>query len=258
MTSQGGASNSGTVFQMTPGGNLTTLVSFDGTTNGANPLSTLTLGNDGNFYGTTYQGGDLNLNDKRGFGTIFKVTTNGQLTTLVYFNGANGARAITAPMLGPDGNFYGLTECGGNTNLNYGYGYGTVYQLTTNGQLTTLVSFNGTNGASPTGLALGKDGNFYGTTRAGGSGNFGTAFRLLISPIPPTGPTLTLQFLADYPLLGIYGTLDKSYTVEYTESLEVPNWTPLLVVPHLLTSPFLVLDPAGVGQSVRFYRAVMN
>jgi uncharacterized repeat protein (TIGR03803 family) len=192
-TSEGGGSNFGTVFQMTTNGTLKTLVSFNGTIDGAYPLATLTLGQDGNFYGTTHQGGDLNLNSNRGFGTIFQVTTNGQLTTLVNFNGTNGA-SPTGLALGSDGNFYGLTASGGNTNLNYGYGYGTVFKLTTNGLLTTLVYFNGTNGTSPTGLTLGKDGNLYGTTGAGGSGNFGTVFRLLIPPIPPippAGPTLS-------------------------------------------------------------------
>src|ERR1039458_5015543 len=62
-----------------------TLYSFNGT-DGANPAAALTLGNDGNFYGTTEDGGS------NGVGTVFKVTTNGTLTTLVSFNnsGANG------------------------------------------------------------------------------------------------------------------------------------------------------------------------
>jgi uncharacterized repeat protein (TIGR03803 family) len=127
--------------------------------------------------------------------------------------------------------------------------------LTTNGLLTTLVYFNGTNGAGPTGLTLGKDGNLYGTTGGGGNGNFGTVFRLLI---PPVGPTLTLQFLAGYPLLSLHGTLGNTYTVEYTANLAIPNWTPILVVPNLSINPFQMIDPAGVGQSGRFYRAVMQ
>jgi uncharacterized repeat protein (TIGR03803 family) len=254
-TVQGGDGNFGTVFQLTPGGTLTTLISFNGTTTGAYPQAALTLGNDGNLYGTTYQGGDTNLNHHRGFGTIFSVSTSGQLTTLVYFNGTNGASSTAPPALGQDGNFYGTTYQGGNTNLNFGYGFGTVYRLTTAGQLTTLISFNGTNGARPTGMALGKDGNFYGTTEKGGSGNLGTVFLFVI---PPPGPTLTLQFLAQYPLLSIFGTLGRSYTVEYTDSFADTNWTPILVVPNLSSSPFQLIDPAGVGKSSRFYRAVMN
>jgi uncharacterized repeat protein (TIGR03803 family) len=253
-TSKGGSSGFGTVFQMTPNGTMTTLVSFSGTADGAYPLGTLTPGNHGNFYGTTHQGGNTNLNSNRGFGTIFQVTTNGNLIMLGNFNGTNGASPIGLT-LGKDGAFYGLTGSGGNTNLNFGYGYGTVFKLTTNGILTTLVYFNGTNGAGPTGLTLGKDGNLYGTTGGGGNGNLGTVFRLLI---PPVGPTLTLQFLAGYPLLSLYGILGNTYTVEYTANLAIPNWTPILVVPNLSVNPFQMIDPAGVGQSGRFYRAVMQ
>src|SRR5262245_24891660 len=60
---------------------------------------------------------------------------------------------------GPDGNFYGASGWGGSfVNL------GTIFRVTTNGALTLLASFSGTNGWSPNGLLLGKDGNFYGTT----------------------------------------------------------------------------------------------
>jgi hypothetical protein len=60
------------------------------------------------------------------------------LQTLVSFANTNGA-IPTGLTLGNDGNFYGLTDSGGNTNLNNGYGYGTVFSLTTNGLLTTLM-----------------------------------------------------------------------------------------------------------------------
>jgi uncharacterized repeat protein (TIGR03803 family) len=70
-----------------------------------------------------------------------------------------------------------------------GTGYGTVFEVTADGRLTTLVSFNSTNGAGPrAGLMQGTDGNFYGTTVSGGSFNEGTVFRL--SFLAP--PTITL------------------------------------------------------------------
>ena len=143
---------------------LTTLISFNGT-NGAYPQAALTLGNDGNFYGTTSSGGS----NSNGGGTVFQITTNGVLTTLVSFNGTNGESPFAGLTLGNDGNFYGTTlglqGIGGN-----------VFQVTTNGVLTSLVSFNGNNGAYPyAGLTLGNDGNFYGTTY-GGSINNGTVF----------------------------------------------------------------------------------
>ena len=161
----------GTVFQVTTNGTLTRLYSFTGGSDGAYPQAALTLGNDGNFYGTTDQGGSS------GYGTIFQVTTNGTLTTLVSFSSWGPPQAQAALTLGSDGNFYGTTYYGGSTDN------GTVFQVTTNGTLTTLVSFSNTNGASPNGLALGNDGNFYGTTTSGGSSGFGTVFRLLLPPV---------------------------------------------------------------------------
>ena len=169
-------SGMGTVFKVMTNGTLNTLVSFSNT-NGANPLAALTLGNDGNFYGTTEGGGYY------GYGTVFKMTTNGTLTTLVVFNHTNGANPWAGLTLGSDGNFYGTTAYGGNTSQNPVEGWGTVFRVTTNGTLNTLVSFSSTNGAYPfSALTLGNDGNFYGTTRHGGSSNYGTVFRLSLSP----------------------------------------------------------------------------
>ncbi|HAO80009.1 MAG TPA: hypothetical protein DCQ92_13765, partial [Verrucomicrobia subdivision 3 bacterium] len=166
---------------------LQTLCSFNGA-RGANPQAALTLGVDGNFYGTTAYGGIFNSTNK-GIGTVFKMTTNGTLTTLVSFNGTNGAVPVAALTLGIDGNFYGTTEGGGSgygTVFNFygtaaygGSGYGTVFKVTTNGTLTTLVYFNGSNGANPmAALTLGNDGNFYGTTYGGGGNGQGTVFKV--------------------------------------------------------------------------------
>jgi uncharacterized repeat protein (TIGR03803 family) len=181
-TEEGGSSgNYGTMFQVTTNGTLTTLVSFN-STNGASPQAALTLGNDGNFYGTTLHGGTTG-----GYGTVFKVTTNGMLTMLVSFNSTNGANPYAALTLGNDGNFYGTTAYGGITNSTYASGMGTVFEVTTNGTLTTLVFFNSTNGQWPTAaLTLGNDGNFYGTTQNGGSYYDGTVFSLLL-------PLITVQ-----------------------------------------------------------------
>ena len=156
---------------------IQTLYSFNNA-NGATPRAGLTLGIDGNFYGTTAQGGISNPTWIGGMGTVFKITTNGTLTTLVYFNGSNGAEPWAELVLDNAGNFYGTTQNGGSSG-NGGQSFGTVFKVTTNGALTTLASFAYTNGATPrAGLTIGNDGNFYGTTYQGGSSGYGTVFRV--------------------------------------------------------------------------------
>src|SRR5438132_6299867 len=149
-TSWGGDYGSGTVFQITPDGVFTKLADFDHM-NGAIPEANLVQGNDGNFYGTTKSGGS------RDYGTVFRVTTNGVLTSLVSLTFTKNWTPQAGLILGNDGNFYGTTygdNSVGRTNL------GTVFQVTSNGVLTTLVEFSGTNGAYPAAeLLLGKDGN---------------------------------------------------------------------------------------------------
>lgn len=71
-------------------------------------------------------------------------------------------------------------------------------------------------------------------------------------------PSLTLQFFSGYPLLSLYGNLGDTYTVQYTTNLATTNWAPMLIVPHLSISPFQMIDPTGVGQPMRFYRAIQQ
>ncbi|MGA3008482.1 MAG: choice-of-anchor tandem repeat GloVer-containing protein, partial [Opitutaceae bacterium] len=178
--------NDGTVFKMTPAGILTTLVSFSGA-NGDHPFHAgLVQGRDGNFYGTTNQGGGTYVSaDNPGDGTVFKMTPAGVLTTLVSFDGANGASPDATLVQGSDGDLYGTTFGGGNN------GDGTVFKMTPAGVLTTLVSFTGANGAFPeAALVQGSDGNFYGTTIEGGSYDDGAIFRMT----PAGGLTLLASF----------------------------------------------------------------
>jgi len=166
-TEYGGTNGDGTVFQVTTNGVVTILASFNGT-NGSHPLAALVQGSDGNFYGTTVCGGTNENN-----GTVFQMTPAGSLMTLVSFNGTNGSYP-GGLVQGSNGNFYGTTILGGANNL------GTVFQVTPAGTLTTLVSFNGTvNGSGPFGaLVQGTNGDFYGTTSAGGANGGGTIFRM--------------------------------------------------------------------------------
>jgi uncharacterized repeat protein (TIGR03803 family) len=173
-TQWGGEQDLGTIYEITTNGVLTLLHSFAGT-NGCNPFfGSLVRDTNGNFYGITPYGGVGFAGQFTGLGTVFKLTTNGIFTPLVYFNGTNGSSPWSGLSPASDQSFYGITRLGG------AYGLGTIFRMTAEGSLTTLLSFNGTNGARPTGdIAQGSDGKFYGLSSArldGTNWTFGTLF----------------------------------------------------------------------------------
>jgi uncharacterized repeat protein (TIGR03803 family) len=161
----------GTIFKLTLGGAFTSLFSFSNT-NGSQPAASLTLGQDGNFYGTTYTGGASYSTNSAGNGTVFQMTPGGAVTLLVSFNGTNGSSPQAALVQGLDGVLYGTTVRGGTNASN-----GTIFKVTTDGVLASLVFFNGTNGLYPYGgLIEASDGVFYGTAAGGGTNGFGVGF----------------------------------------------------------------------------------
>jgi uncharacterized repeat protein (TIGR03803 family) len=159
-TEGGGASTAcqfgcGTVFRITTGGAFKRLHSFD-LTDGAYPYGGLVQAKNGDFYGTTSYGGAHS-----NYGTVFKITPRGKLTTLHSFDGSDGSQSMAALVQASDGNFYGTTEVGANS-------YGTVFKMTPSGKLTTLHAFKGTDGGFPTaGLIQAADRKLYGTTEYG-------------------------------------------------------------------------------------------
>ncbi len=176
----------GTIFKfVTNSSTLTSLYSFTGSNDGGNPFSALLQTTNGVLYGTASGGG------ANGWGTVFKVTTNGVLTNLYAFtSGSDGAVPYAGLALGADGSLYGTTRYGGV------YSYGSVFKITTNGAITSLHSFDFTNGANPqSGLVLASDGNFYGTTYSGGGVNDGTIFE--ISPAGAYSNVYSFTGLAD-------------------------------------------------------------
>ncbi len=204
-TVYGGANSGGTVFKITPSGALTVLYSFCSETycaDGYEPNAPLVQARSGKFYGTTLGGGD---NHEcvlyNGCGTVFEMTPAGKLTTIYSFESAGNSGnvlsyfAVSGLVQGADGNFYGTTYDGGDSSecstlyppVN---GCGTVFKITERGVLTTLHSFDLTDGALPfDGLVQGTDGSFYGTTWVGGGpdglcgcgcGSCGTVFRISV------------------------------------------------------------------------------
>ena len=188
-TIRGGTNNYGAVFRISPSGSYTNLYSFGGfPTDGSIPNG-LVQGSDGNFYGTTGDGGTNFCN----CGTVFRISPSGTKTNLYSFGShlSDGVRPSTGLVQGSDGNFYGTTIRGGTNN------YGTVFRISPSGSYTNLYSFVG---SPPNGLVQGSDGFFYGTAFYGGTStncNCGTVFR-----ISPSGDYTNLYSFGTSPTDG--------------------------------------------------------
>jgi uncharacterized repeat protein (TIGR03803 family) len=174
----------GVIYRITPAGKYEVLYTFD-QTNGANPQGPLLLGTDGNFYGTARYGGSVN-GVYNGNGVFFRVTSSGIYTPLYTFcqlqNCLDGGQPMDGLVQGTDGNFYGTTNCCG-THLNSNFFGGTIFKMTPAGKITVLYDFcdqpNCADGGNPvSGLMQGTDGNFYGTTQAGGENGNGVIFQV--------------------------------------------------------------------------------
>jgi len=173
----------GTIFQLTVGGAVSTTYAFTAVNSDglfvADPRAGLTAGPGGLLYGTTR---NVNGNSWGENGSVFSSTLSGSVSTLYTFPisdpDSNEASPSSELTVGPDG------------ALMYGTTFGTVFSVTAADVVTTLHTFDpATDGTQPNGpLLLGSDGNFYGTTSEGGSGNGGTLFK-----ITPTGAFTVLH-----------------------------------------------------------------
>jgi uncharacterized repeat protein (TIGR03803 family) len=209
-TWQRGTQNAGTAFEVTSSGTLTVLYSFCSENNcadGDEPLAPLIQGTDQNFYGTTADGGT------KGYGTVFKLSMAGALTTLHNFRFKDGASPVAGLIRAKNGKFYGTTLFGGTK------GGGAVFEMTAAGKLKTLYSFcqqkKCTDGTNPyAGLVQAADGSFYGTTYAGGAHGHGTVFR-----VTAAGKLTTLYSFCSqkrcsdgaYPYAGVIHATDGNF-----------------------------------------------
>jgi uncharacterized repeat protein (TIGR03803 family) len=215
---------------------LTSLVSFS-KTNGMYPYAALTLGNDANFYGTTYYGGITNINPS-GMGTIFRLVLSPVITIQPQIVTSNAGVTVTF-----------LVSATGLNRM--------VYQWQKNG--TNLVNSGNISGANTNSLKITgiSDSdtasysviitNFFGTV---------TSSNATLTVIDP--PTLALQFSGGYLQLNLAGMLSNNFVVQYSTNLAGTNWNNLLSLSNLLSSPYEFLDPAGIVPPARFYRAFMQ
>jgi uncharacterized repeat protein (TIGR03803 family) len=285
----GGEYATGNVFAMTPNGNVTNLHAFDFSTNGANPLAGLVFGPDGAMYGTTTESatvfrvatngeettlctlergsqpwapiivgpdgnffGEVRLGD--GYpGQIIRITPRGILTNLVTFSyyPPIGTDPTGGMIVGPNSGLYGTTENGGQYNC------GTVFSVTTNGELSILHSFNGADGAQPQGpLVLGTDGSFYGTAWESGPDTntpLGVVFKLTITP--PGMPSFISSTLTNGAIALKWAVqAGQTYQTQCHYDLMSTNWSnfggPIFASSDTLTAT------DSTTNSQRFYRIV--
>lgn len=168
----GGIISLGVVFMVTPAGAESVLHTFLGGRDGGRPRGSLISDGHGNLFGTTASGQDL-----KGGGTVFKITTTGELTEIQNFSAEDSASNGYAPNAGlamdAEGNLYGTTFSGGLSND------GVVFEINTDDTETVLHNFSGSDGATPySGLIIDQQDNLYGTTGFGGTFNQGTVFKI--------------------------------------------------------------------------------
>jgi len=172
----GGIYNAGTVFKLTPYGELSVLYSFKGLPLEAVPSGGVVRDAESNLYGTTVYGGNSSCYD--GCGTVFKINPNGEEAVLYVFHGKDGQTPNSGLIRDERGKLYGTTYYSGGTGRDANAG--TVFELSSTGRETVLHKFTGGNdGSNPeSGLFRDAEGNLYGTTFGGGAHVCGTVFRI--------------------------------------------------------------------------------
>ena len=135
---------------------------------GAQPVAGVIRDSAGNLYGTTANGGTVNL------GVVYKLDRTGRYTVLYNFaGGPDGGVPEAGVIRDSAGNLYGTNFGGPGVNL------GVVYELDAAGNYTVLYTFTGgADGANPNGVIRDSAGNLYGTTIADGIANSGVVYKL--------------------------------------------------------------------------------
>ena len=200
-TESGGKANLGTIYKLASGtSTVTTLATFDRGKYGASAVGLVSDGS-GNLYGGIYYGGPSD------YSAVYELLNGSSaVTTLATFSSIDEISALT---LDGSGNIFGTTHVGGALNDRNSYGNGSIFEIAKgSGTVTTLASFNGTNGYSPVGgITFDGDGNMFGTTTLGGAFNKGTIFEFAKGS---TAITALASFTMDTGLSVVGVTLDSA------------------------------------------------
>jgi uncharacterized repeat protein (TIGR03803 family) len=250
----GGAYDCGTIFKMNRSGVILYYYSFPCATGGALPSAPLVQASDGNFYGTTFEGG---VGQGQGDGTIFRMTQKGTVSILYNFKGGrDGIGANGGLVQATDGELYGGTGGGGSS------GFGTLFRITTAGAYELLYSFPQNIGKYPqTSLMQHTNGLLYGTAEEGGANNYGAVYDLNMNlgpfvafVIPTGGVGKSAQILGQ----GLTGTSSVTFNGVAATSFKVLTDTYMTaVVPSgATTGPVIVTTPGGTLKSNKNFRIV--
>jgi len=171
----GGSFGWGTVYELSAAGQLSVLYNFTGGDDGGAPEAEVTFDSAGNLYGTTLEGG------RNGDGTVYKLSSSGELTVLHAFAaGAGGAGPTASVTFDSLGNLYGTAKLGGEAGCYPRQGCGVVYEIDQSGQYKVLHTFTGgADGGGPyANVIVDSAGNLYGTTYQGGAYGYGVIYKI--------------------------------------------------------------------------------
>jgi uncharacterized repeat protein (TIGR03803 family) len=243
-TASGGQFVVGTVFTLKTNGNgYSVLYSFGFLPDGASPQAGVMQGNDGMLYGTTVIGGT------NGYGTVFKLNTNGSgyRTLYCFTNFPDGANSYAPLVQAADGALYGTTSSGGNTNT------GAIFRLNPDGSGYSVVyrfADGPTDGARPyAGLVGTGYGTFFGTTLQGGASGFGAVYRLAFPP------RLAITRSGQNALLTLTGFPGQPCQLQASTNLN--SWAVLSEL-TLTNGSGQFLDSSAGSFVRRFYRALVR
>jgi hypothetical protein len=187
----------------------------------------------------TNQSGNYSVQVINGYGSV--TSSNALLTVMVFPPSIGTQPSSQRVMIGSNVSF--TVSVSGTTTFNYQWRFNSANILNATNDIYAI-QVVGTNNAGNYSVVI---------TNSAGSVTSSNALLTVIVP-----PTMVLQFLAGYPVLNLNGMLSNNFVVQYSTNLTGTNWINLLFVTNLSFNPYLFLDPAGVVQPARFYRAFMQ